>query len=194
MSYLQVEYCTKSDLNICSTNYSEILEILNKENKEGVVMGDFNIDLLQFSNDDFINNTFSQTFVPVITKPTRVTHTSSTLIDHIYTNNVTSTSHSGIIITDMVDHFGTFYVLENPRKNHLPKYEYKRSLSEQNIKKLQEQIKHFYFSDIYHLKANPDKAYNLFLSMIQSTYEVLFLKKKKKEITMHKQYIKKNHG
>jgi len=45
-------------------------------------MGDFNIDLLQFnkhnSTDDFINNTFSQSYVPVITKPTRVTHTTAT--------------------------------------------------------------------------------------------------------------------
>ena len=108
-------------MNILSTTYSEILEILNKGNKESVVMGDFNIDLLQFNKrnlaDDVINSTFSQSLVPVITKPTRVTHTSGTLIDHIYTNNVTSTSHSGIIITDMADdNFDIFYLLENPRK------------------------------------------------------------------------------
>ena len=78
----------KSDLNIFSTTYSEILEILNNENKESVVMGDFNIDLLQFNKhnptDGFVNNAFSQSFVPVITKPTKVIYTSATLIDHIY--------------------------------------------------------------------------------------------------------------
>ena len=127
-------------------------------------MGDFNIDLLQFNKrnlaDDVINSTFSQSLVPVITKPTRVTHTSGTLIDHIYTNNVTSTSHSGIIITAMADHFGIFYVLENSRKNNLLKYVYKRPLSEQNIKRFQDQIKHLNFSDI-NLQENPDKAYTI---------------------------------
>jgi exonuclease III len=91
----------KSDLNIFFTSYSEILEILNNENKEIVVMGDFNIDLLQFNKhnptDDFVNNAFTQSFVPVITKSMRVTYTSATLIDHIYTNNVTNPSHSGMI-------------------------------------------------------------------------------------------------
>ena len=47
----------------------------------------------------------------------------------------------------MADNFGIFYVLENPRKNNLPKYVYKRSLTEQNIKQFQEQIKHYNFSD-----------------------------------------------
>ena len=72
----------------------------------------------------------------------------------------------------MADHFGIFYLLENPRKNNWPKYVYKRSLSEQNIKRFQEQIKH---SHIY-LQENPDKAYSLFLSMIQSIHEEIFPK------------------
>ena len=56
-------------------------------------MGDFNIDLLQFNKHsathEFINNVFSQGFVPVTTKPTRIRHTSATLIAHIYTNYFT---------------------------------------------------------------------------------------------------------
>ena len=51
-------------------------------------MGDMNIDLLKFEihrrTDDYLNNLFSHRFLPVISKPTRVTNTSATLIDHIY--------------------------------------------------------------------------------------------------------------
>jgi len=32
------------------------------------------------------------------------------LVDHIYTNNLYSHADAGIIITDVVDHFGVFYV------------------------------------------------------------------------------------
>ena len=74
-------------------------------------MGDFTIDLLQFSNhrttDNFVNNVSSHSFIPVITRPTRLTFNSTTIIDHIYTNDVTSKAKSGIVITDVADHFGT---------------------------------------------------------------------------------------
>ena len=48
--------------------------------------------------------------LPTITKPTRVTQTSATLIDHFYTNDITGNGSSGIIINDVADHFGTFYI------------------------------------------------------------------------------------
>ena len=61
----------KADINIFSTTFIDILEIINKENKNSVIMGDFNIDLLQFSNhsttDNFLNNVLSHIFIPVIT-------------------------------------------------------------------------------------------------------------------------------
>ena len=102
----------KADLNIFSTTYLKTLEKLN------VTMGDFNIDLLQSNKhntmDEFISNVFSQGFVPVIAKPTRISHDSATLIDHIYTNNITSPSKSGIITTDIADHFGVFHISETP--------------------------------------------------------------------------------
>jgi len=35
----------------------------------------------------YIDMIYSQGFIPLITHPTRITETSSTVIDHIYTNN-----------------------------------------------------------------------------------------------------------
>ena len=39
------------------------------------------------------------------------------IIDHIYTNNISTVGQSGIIITDVADHFGTFHI-SNKRNNH----------------------------------------------------------------------------
>ena len=48
----------------------------------------------------------------VITKPTRVTPTSSSLIDHILTNDMNNTIHPGVIQTDLLsDHYPVFCVL-----------------------------------------------------------------------------------
>jgi len=56
-------------------------------------------------------------FYQTITKPTRITSTSATLVDHIYTNNITT---AGIIITDLADRFGTFYISQAQKTKHLP--------------------------------------------------------------------------
>jgi len=59
-------------------------------------MGDFNVDLLKYNSRDKTNNCvdnlFTQGLLPLVTKPTRVTSTSATLIDHIYTNNICKAS------------------------------------------------------------------------------------------------------
>ena len=51
-------------------------------------MGDFNIDLLKVNihakTNEFVNDVISHGFLPKITRPTRITPHSATLIDHIY--------------------------------------------------------------------------------------------------------------
>ncbi len=55
-------------------------------------MGDFNLDLLKFQThrktNDCIESMISKGYLPLITKPTRVTTYSATLIDHIYSNDM----------------------------------------------------------------------------------------------------------
>ena len=51
---------------------------------------------------------FSHGFIPVIYKPTRIITSSATLIDHMYSNIITLSHYSGIIINHVIDHFGTF--------------------------------------------------------------------------------------
>ena len=70
--------------------------------------GDFNKDLLKSNSDisikDFMNLTYSLGCIPLITHPTRITTTSSTLLDHVYTNNVVGEHKSFILVEDVSDH------------------------------------------------------------------------------------------
>ena len=70
--------------------------------------GDFNADLLKSNSDinikDFMNLTYSLGCIPLITHPTRITTTSSTLLDHVYTNNVVGEHKSFILVEDVSDH------------------------------------------------------------------------------------------
>ena len=58
---------------------------------------------------------YSDIVYPLITKPTRVTSSSSTLIDHILSNNIdVSSEHmQGILYTSMSDHFAIFHIAGN---------------------------------------------------------------------------------
>ena len=96
------------------------IDILNKihreSNKSCVIMGDFNIDLLQTDNDDlsgiFFDTLSSFGFRPLILQPTRVTSHSATLIDNIFTNDMSIISKGGNLTSSISDHFPQFSVFD----------------------------------------------------------------------------------
>ena len=75
-------------------------------------MGDFNINMINHNNDANarkLGSIFhSINFYNVITKPTRVTGTSATLIDHIWTNDYNHCKNNGILYDETSDHFPVF--------------------------------------------------------------------------------------
>ena len=78
-------------------------------------MGDYNINLLNFATyqktNDFIDSVIAQGFIPHITKATRITSISATIIDNIYSNHIHPNYESGIIVTDIADHFGIYHLI-----------------------------------------------------------------------------------
>ena len=79
-------------------------------------MGDYNIDLLNSESHDltneFVDLMYCNEFLPLISRPTRITSTSATLIDNIFTNNHDdlNCSLNGILVADISDHFPIFHV------------------------------------------------------------------------------------
>ena len=105
-------------------------------------MGDLNIDLLKANlhakTNEFVNDVISQGFLPKITRPTRITPHSATLIDHIYSNDnrpASQNSISGIIIrpTDVGDHFGTFHIVNKCKQTPVQKYSQIRQMKTDNV-------------------------------------------------------------
>lgn len=81
------------------------------------VGGDFNIDLLnpnkQRITDEFINTLFSLGLYPQITKPSRITTYSATLIDNIFSNEIENNIVGGLMLNDISDHLPVFAVYNN---------------------------------------------------------------------------------
>ena len=71
-----------------------LLENTETENKVCYLMGDYNIDLLNIEShgptSDYNDTMYSNGFIPLITRPTRITNSSATLIDNIFTNQFSS--------------------------------------------------------------------------------------------------------
>ena len=76
-----------ANLDLFIEKILEIHEINLNEKKIAYLMGDYNINLLNFGThiktNDFLDNVISQGFLPQIIKPTRITSASATLIYHI---------------------------------------------------------------------------------------------------------------
>ena len=98
---------------------NRILSTISKDNKKCYLMGDFNLDLLRYEEhavtQEFIDSLFSNMFIPIITRPTRLTAHTAPLIDNIFTNCLTQNITNGIIINDISDNPPIFASFNNEK-------------------------------------------------------------------------------
>ena len=91
-----------------------LLDKLSNENKDIMIMGDFNINLINYNDDkntgNFLDTMFSQSFLPYITTPTRITRNTKTLIDNIYYNKPLNNIISGNLSSIISDHLIQFLI------------------------------------------------------------------------------------
>ena len=106
-------------------NLKHKMSSLNKyKNKLVYLGGDTNIDLLKYDYNTHAQElseiTLSSNYIQLISRPTRITEHSATLIDHVYTNCLEYVTSSGIVTVDMSDHLGTYvnFSLGGLNNNH----------------------------------------------------------------------------
>ena len=126
-----------SDIQLFNDYISDLISKLKIENKTSYFMGDFNIDLLEINNHllsaEFIETMYSSMLFPFITKPTRVKGPSATLIDNIFSNDLTNDHFNGIFFTDISDHFPVFCISDSCKVKHRSKLFKSRNISKTAI-------------------------------------------------------------
>jgi len=104
-------FCDK----LCNT-----LNILNMSKSNYIIVGDINIDLLKFnlvSNvTEYVNSLYSVGCNVAINKPTRVTSHGSSCIDHVYSNFTSNKLDTGILLSDVSDHYSTLTCVNGLRR------------------------------------------------------------------------------
>jgi hypothetical protein len=159
-------YRSPSHNSICdlTTDLNNILDRVKHENKSIIITGDLNIDLLKYSSHpqttQYTDMLISNNLIPNITKPTRVTHTSATLIDHIFSNIDPSKSTSGTLKTDITDHYSNFFFFKTkPMKAVNPKYITFRKQDIQSLKNFENALTNTDWTHVLE-KDDPNDAYN----------------------------------
>ena len=105
----------KHEVSDLTNNYiMSLLDKLSNENKDIMIMGDFNINLINYNDDkntgNFLDTMFSQSFLPYIETPTRITRSTKTLIDKINYNKPLNNIISGNLSSIIYDHLIQFLI------------------------------------------------------------------------------------
>ena len=94
-----------------------LLAKINHKNKKSIITGDFNLNLLKYTQrrgiHEFLECLLYKNFLPQITLPTRITQKAVSLIDNIFTNNNENKCYSGNITTSISDHLPQFLAIED---------------------------------------------------------------------------------
>ena len=111
----------RSPSNYNNTFLPKLEAVIDKIRSSGyksIITGDFNYNLINYEHHNDTETLFnimtSSGYQTMVTKPTRITKNTATLIDHIWTNyNIEQTNcKTNILVTDVTDHLPTLYIDE----------------------------------------------------------------------------------
>ena len=154
-----------TDLNQFSDLFGNILEIVKKENKLCYLLGEYNIDLLNFEThgptSEFADLLYANSFIPLINRPTRVTQFSATS-DNILTNNFQDIHKStqGILATEISDHFPIFHINWNVCVNKNDVYIVSRCKNDRNRQNFTQSVAEIDWEEMYYIQ-HTQQAFSL---------------------------------
>ena len=141
-----ISVCYRSPSSENNTFLQEYGKVVSDiKNRNSIITGDFNYNLFNLKQHEetllFYNIMTSNSFRTITTKPTRITDSSQTLIDHIWINDMSNNKKdSKIVISDITDHLPIFYVKYGEEKRQgYTKITY-RPITENNIAIFKEKI------------------------------------------------------
>ena len=141
------------------------------------ICGDFNIDLLAIGNgaadSGFLDTLAANSFLPLITKPTRITDISFSLINNIFSTNLTNIS-SGVILSDLSDHYPVYAIIGRFFNKEVPEVGSKivrcRVLTKRTISAFYNATMNSNFSDVFEC-TNVDDGFETFYFRLLSLYD-----------------------
>ena len=168
---------TNDQLDYFIDKMSNLQATMSSYRGDSFIIGDFNLDLLKFEThiktNEFIENSLTNGFLPLITKPTRVTHASCTLIDNILSNTCNNTLESGVILNSISDHFPIFHVTCQTQKKEKPKSFISRDITTEKINQFNEMLSMNIWENVLN-DLNPQSSFDKFYEEFDSAFNLYF--------------------
>ena len=142
------------------TDFTEIKTKITAKHKHILLGLDHNLNLLNYQNhsdtQNFLEVIIDNDLFPCITRPTRLTYHSATLLDNILaTEELYGVQHSGIIVSDLCDHLSCLSVFKNQKKKSVTNEKImKQYMTDKNIRKIVEILEHTDLERIVHDNLN----------------------------------------
>ena len=159
------------DVKEFEKNLNKILSTNDILQKEVIMGGNFNMNLLDFEQnkkvENFLNIMFCHSMMSVINKPTHVTMNAATAIDHILINSVTTTKfNTEIIKSDISDDCPIFFVADyNIRiKERKERFIFRRDISDISVEKFKYKLRTISWYSITN-SSDTNKAYDNFIEI-----------------------------
>ena len=134
--------------------YKMFLNQIHEYTPHGIILGmDHNLDLLKSAmhnvTQEFIECNANYELTPTITRPTRITRHSATLIDNIFvSNNFLGKYQSTIIVDDLSDHLPCVTIIENEINTKRSKKKIvSRDLRPKNITNLKQELQSLKYNE-----------------------------------------------
>ena len=129
------------------TEYKMLINSLQRcKHHEKIIGLDHNLDLMKThihkQTNEFLEMNLTNDLTPCITKPTRITHTTATLLDNIFVSPKLQQNLNPFILTeDISDHLPIVAILGDQRKSLKENRTVKvRNLSDENIAKIKDDL------------------------------------------------------
>ena len=104
-------------MDLADFNSNYLNKLSSKEQKSMFLLGDFNVNLLNYTEhsqtNEFLDSLASNSFIPLILQPTRITSHSNTLIDNIFSNVIEPDIISGNLTATISDPRPQFAIIPN---------------------------------------------------------------------------------
>ena len=157
--------------------FSNLISSLQDSYSEIYLFGDFNINVLKYATceqaQEYVDLLFSFGLLQTVTKPTRCTLTSATLIDHVISTPKSSIFETALITNKISDHFPIIHFLDSLKHRPSHKTIVSRDFSAANCQRFKELLHGFSWNSIREC-TDAQEAFSLFNNTFLSLYEANF--------------------
>ena len=160
-------------INSFNSDYLKpFLHIISSENKQTILLGDFNINLLNaddnLESSNFLDILGSNLIVPQILLPTRIAKESKTLIDNVFSSITEFGAESGNLCYSISDHLPQFCLFRSPHSGNVEKRDvFKKDWSKFDQEKFILDYREIDWNATFEVSDNPDQCFDVFNSKLK---------------------------